>query len=138
MVVRPACRTRTRKSEPCSETVKDVNRKGPLEATDPINRVVRHEQTTIIFGLRTGYCSLRAHLNRIGTMHYVIAMKQNGRSTTSSRTDPSRGNRDTRGRYQRGRRPSSDDSLHGPTVIPPSALDKPSVMKRYHRRRTTR
>ena len=24
-------------------------------------------------------------------------------------------------------------SLHSPTVIPPSALDKPSIMKRYHR-----
>ena len=31
---------------------------------------------------------------------------------------------------------SSDDSFHSPTVIPPSALDKPSVMKCYHRRRT--
>ena len=41
-----------------------------------------------------------------------------------------------RGRYHGGRRPSSDDSLHSPTVIPPSALDKPSIMKRYHRRRT--
>ena len=40
------------------------------------------------------------------------------------------------GRYHGGRRPSSDDSLHSPTVIPPSALDKPSIMKRYHRRRT--
>ena len=28
--------------------------------------------------------------------------------------------------------------LHSSTVIPPSALDKPSIMKRYHRRRTTR
>ena len=37
------------------------------------------------------------------------------------------------GRYHGGRRPSSDDS---PTVIPPSALDKPSIMKRCHRRRT--
>ena len=27
-------------------------------------------------------------------------------------------------------------SFHSPTVIPPSALDKPSIMKRYHRRRT--
>ena len=36
------------------------------------------------------------------------------------------------------RRPSSDDSLNSPTVIPPSALDKPSIMKRYQRRRTTR
>ena len=29
-------------------------------------------------------------------------------------------------------------SLHSPNVIPPSALDKPSIMKRYHNRRTTR
>ena len=42
----------------------------------------------------------------------------------------------TKGRYHGGRRPSSDDSFHSPTVIPPSALDKPSIMKRYHRRRT--
>ena len=42
----------------------------------------------------------------------------------------------TRGRYHGGRRPSSDDSFHSPTVIPPSALDKPSIMKRYHRRGT--
>ena len=48
------------------------------------------------------------------------------------------GPRRTRGRYHGGRRPSSNDSLHSPTVIPPSALDKPSIMKRYHRRRTTR
>ena len=34
------------------------------------------------------------------------------------------------GRYHGGRRPSSDDS---PAVIPPSALDKPSIVKRYHR-----
>ena len=33
---------------------------------------------------------------------------------------------------------SSDDSFHSPTVIPPSALDKPSIMKHYHRRWTTR
>ena len=26
--------------------------------------------------------------------------------------------------------------FHSPTVIPPSALDKPSIMKSYHRRRT--
>ena len=42
----------------------------------------------------------------------------------------------TRGRYHGGRRPSSDDSLHSPTVIPPLALDKPSIMKRYHHRWT--
>ena len=43
-----------------------------------------------------------------------------------------------RGRYHGGRQPSSDDSLHSPTVISPWALDKPSIMKRYYRRRTTR
>ena len=42
----------------------------------------------------------------------------------------------TRGWYHGGRRLSSDDSFHSPTVIPPSALDKPSIMMRYHRRRT--
>ena len=40
------------------------------------------------------------------------------------------------GRYDGGWRPSSDDSFHSPTVIPPSALDKPSIMKRHHRQRT--
>ena len=39
-------------------------------------------------------------------------------------------------RYHGGRRQSSDDSFHSPTFIPPSALYKPSIMKRYHRRRT--
>ena len=43
---------------------------------------------------------------------------------------------DTRGWYHGGQRPSSDDSLHSPTVIPPLALAKPSIMKHYHRRRT--
>ena len=40
------------------------------------------------------------------------------------------------GRYHGCRRPSSDDSFHSPAVIPPSSLDKLSIMKRYHRRRT--
>ena len=44
----------------------------------------------------------------------------------------------TMGRYHGGRRTSSDDSFHSPTIIPPSALDKPSSMKHYHHRRTTR
>ena len=53
-------------------------------------------------------------------------------------TEHNTGQETTRGRYHGGRRPSSDDSLHSPTVIPPLALDKPSIMKRYHRWRTTR
>ena len=39
----------------------------------------------------------------------------------------------TRGRYHGGRRPSSEDSFHSPTVSPPSALDKPSITKRTTR-----
>ena len=42
----------------------------------------------------------------------------------------------TRGRCHGGWQPSSDDSLHSPTAISPSALDKPSIMKRDHRWRT--
>ena len=42
------------------------------------------------------------------------------------------------GWYHGGRWPSSNDSLHSPTVIPPLALDKLSIMKRYHRQWTTR
>ena len=42
------------------------------------------------------------------------------------------------GWYHGGRRPSSDDSFHSPTLIPPLALDKPSVMKHYHNWRTMR
>ena len=34
------------------------------------------------------------------------------------------------GRCHGGLRPSSDDSFHSPTVIPPSTLDKPSIMMR--------
>ena len=45
--------------------------------------------------------------------------------------------KDLWGRYHGGRRPSSGDSFHSPTVILPSALDKASIMKPYHRRRTT-
>ena len=43
---------------------------------------------------------------------------------------------EARGWYHGGRRPSSDNSFHSPTVIPPSALDNPSIRKRYHRRQT--
>ena len=31
---------------------------------------------------------------------------------------------ESRSRYHGGRRPSSNDSFHSPTIIPPSALDK--------------
>ena len=41
-----------------------------------------------------------------------------------------------RGQYHEGQQSSSDDSFHSPTVIPPSALNKPSIMKHHHRQWT--
>ena len=42
------------------------------------------------------------------------------------------------GQYHGDWWPSTDDSFHSPTITPPSALDKLSIMMRYHRRWTTR
>ena len=44
----------------------------------------------------------------------------------------------TRGRYHGGQRRSSDNSFHSPTIVPPLAHDKPSIMKHYHHQWTTR
>ena len=63
-------------------------------STDPINRLARHEQTTI-FGLGTGHCSLLAHQKRTGIMDSAIAKKRSRRSTTCSWTVSSGGKRDT-------------------------------------------
>ena len=67
-----------------------------------------------------GACSSLLQCSRSQLTAVLCSVKQNG------------------GRYHGGRRPSSDDSLRSSTVIPPSALDKPSIMKRYYRRQTTR
>ena len=67
-----------------------------------------------------------------------VSTKRSGCQYTTRSVPPQHWGRKTWGRYHGGRRPSSDDSLHSPTVIPPSPLDKPSIMKRYHRRWTTR
>ena len=40
-------------------------------STDPINRLARHEQTTI-FRLQTGHCGLRAQLKRFGIMDSAL------------------------------------------------------------------
>ena len=64
------------------------------------------------------------------TIFEVTGMTRHGERFTVQ------GGIEVRGRYHGDRRSSSDDSFHSPTVIPPSTLDKPSTMKRYHRRRT--
>ena len=65
----------TRKPKPCSETAKNVNGKEPLETTSllltPVNRLARHEQTTI-FRLRTEHYGLRAHLKRAGIIDSAL------------------------------------------------------------------
>ena len=65
----------------------------------------------------------------------IIVRKQSGqskRSGDSSQLFPV----EAWGLYHGGRPPSRDDSFHSATAIPPSALDKPSIVKRCHRRRT--
>ena len=87
----------------------------------------------------------------VHTIRPLTAMhKQQGLSTPSGPWQQCTNNKDcphtqspvltrlTWGCYHGGRRPSSDDSFHSPTAIPPSALDKPSIMKRYHHRWTRR
>ena len=65
-------------------------------STDPVNRLARHEQTTI-FRLRTGHCGLRAHLMRIGIMDSALCDCKEAEQTVHHihRTVPSGGNRDT-------------------------------------------
>ena len=65
----------TRKPKPCSEIAKKNQWKRATgdynPSTDPINRLARHEQTTI-FRLRTEHRSLRAHLRRTGIMDSAL------------------------------------------------------------------
>ena len=74
----------------------------------------------------------RTEIEEADQTRYLTQSQHRDNWPTSPSADPT----NARGRYHGGRRPSSDDSLYSPTVIPPSALDKPSIMKRYHRRRT--
>ena len=50
----------------CTRATGDYN-----PSTDPINRLARHEQTTI-FRLRTGHCGLQSHLKRNGIMDSAL------------------------------------------------------------------
>ena len=89
----------TRKPKPCSEIAKNANGKEPLEtttSTDPINRLAKHEQTTI-FRLRTGHCGLRAHLKRTGIMDSALCDCKEAEQTIHHilQDFPSGGNRDT-------------------------------------------
>ena len=54
-----------------SPAKKKTNQVDYSPSTDPINRLARHEQTTI-FRLRTGHCGLREYLKRIGIMDSAL------------------------------------------------------------------
>ena len=107
--------------------------------------VVRRDSSAISFG--------RDEITLILTLfHWLTPLTDEGGGkppTTSSgkrhnlekpENQPPTGTRmpHSKDRYYGGRRQSSDDSFHSPAGIPPSALDKLSIMKRYHRLRTTR
>ena len=104
----------TRKPKPCSEIAKTVNGKEPLETTTPLliqstvwqdmNRPLYSdcEQDTVV-------CEHTGSELASWTLHSAIAKKRNRRSTTSSRTVPSGGNRDT----SYGRRMSQPPTSYG-------------------------
>ena len=83
-----------------------------------------HRESSLVALTQPEKC-LKATVARVVVTPFVSAGLTN-------RSDRRRG---AWGQYHGGRRPS-DDSFHSPAVIPPSALDKPSIMKHYHRRRT--
>ena len=91
---------RTRKPKPCSETDKNVNGKKPLETTTPqlTQSTVWQDMSRPLYSgceQDTVACEHIWSESASWTLHSAIAKKQNRRSTTSSRTVPSGGNRDT-------------------------------------------
>ena len=76
-------------------------------STGPINRLARHEQTTI-FRLLTGHWSLQAQQKQIGIMGSALCNCKEAEhtSTTSSRTVPSGGNWDTSYGHRMSRPPT--------------------------------
>ena len=91
-------------------------------STDPINCLARHEQTAI-FRLRTDTVACERTWSELAswTLHSAIAKKQNRRSTTSSRTVPSGGNRDTSYGRRMSQPPTSCGERRKTCAAPPSS-----------------
>ena len=90
----------TRKPKPCSQTDKDVSGKGPLETTTPLltHSTIWQDMSRLLYsGCEQDTVSHEHTGSELAswTPHSAITKKQNRWTTTSSRTVPSGGNRDT-------------------------------------------
>ena len=90
----------TRKPKPCSDIAKNVNGKEPLETTTPfltLSIVWQDMNRPQYSGCEQDTVACERTWGELAswTLHSAIAKKRNRRSTTSSRTVPSGGNRDT-------------------------------------------
>ena len=90
----------TRKPNPCSETVKNANGEGPLETTTPLQTqptVWQDMNRPLYSGCEKDTVACKRTWSELAswTLHSAIAKKWKRWSTTSSRTVPSGGNRDT-------------------------------------------
>ena len=116
---------RTRKPKPCSETDKNVNGKEPLEITTPQltqSTVWQDMSKPLYSGCEQDTVACERTWSELAswTLHSVIAKKQNRRSTTSSKTVPSGGNRDTSYGCRMSQSPTSCGERRKTCAAPPS------------------
>ena len=116
---------RTRKPKLCSETDKNVNGKEPLETTTPqlTQSTVWQVMSKPLYSVceqDTVACERTWRELASWTLHTAIAKKQNRRSTTSSRTVPSGGNRDTSYGRRMSQPPTSCRERQKTCAAPPS------------------
>ena len=109
----------TRKPKPCFEIAKNVNGKEPPETTTPVltqSTVWQDMNRSLYSGCEQDIEACERTLSELAswTLHSTIAKKRNRRPTTSSRTVPSGGNRDT----GYGRRMSQPRTICGNGGIP--------------------
>ena len=117
---------RTRKPKPCSETDKNVNGKEPLETTFPQltqSTVWQDMSKPLYSGCEQDTVACERTWSEVAswTLHSAIAKKQNRWSTTSSRTVPSGGNRDTSYGRRMSQPPTSCGERRKTCAAPPSS-----------------
>ena len=116
----------TRKPKPCSETDKNVNGQEPLETTTPQltqSTVWQDMSKPLYSGCEQDTVACERTWSELATwiLHSAIAKKQNRRSTTSSSTVPSGGNRDTSYGRRLNQPPTSCGERWKTCTAPPSS-----------------
>ena len=117
---------RTRKPKPCSETDKNVHGKKPLETTTPLltqSTVWQDLSKPLYSGCKQDTVACKCTWSEFAswTLLSVIAKKQNRRSTTTSKTAPSGGNRDSSYGHRMSQPPTSCGEWQKTCVAPPNS-----------------